>query len=68
MIYQPMTDSQAEDAWFNAYTAFFETRYDAVADEHYARMQHIKRNYSGVIPVFGAALRALYTPTAGEHV
>ncbi len=53
MIYQPMTDSQAEDAWIDAFMAYISTSDAAQASELYAYMQHLKREYA-VIPMRGA--------------
>lgn len=49
MLYQPMTDSQAEDAYIETFMMFICTRDPAVEAALFAYMQHLKRDYR-VIP------------------
>lgn len=45
MLYQPMTDSQAEEAWVAAFMALISSRTEEDDAALYAYMQHLKREY-----------------------
>jgi hypothetical protein len=49
MIYQPMTEEQAEEAWVAAFMALISSRTEEEDAALYAYMQHLKREYH-VIP------------------
>lgn len=54
MLYAPMTNEQAEVAWFMAYCAYFDSSLTD-GDAHYERMQALKAAYPGVVPSYSWA-------------
>lgn len=62
MLYQPMTDSQAEDLWVTAYIDFLSTRNPKEEAALFAYMRHIKQEYPGVIPPSYAEKWGSYAP------
>lgn len=50
MIYQPMTDSEAEDIWVDAFMLLMETRDPDAELVLFGYMYHVKRSYPGIMP------------------